>query len=94
MRWFSKVPQLSAMCATLLRSCGLHAAYSNHAPPATPLLPLLPAAGKCAIAFERVPAPLLEQPGDAIVRIELCGLCGSDLVRGSGVQIREGQEGN
>ncbi|KAI7844588.1 hypothetical protein COHA_001828 [Chlorella ohadii] len=35
--------------------------------------------GKYAIAFERVPAPRLEQPGDVIVRIELCGLCGSDL---------------
>ncbi|PRW57739.1 alcohol dehydrogenase [Chlorella sorokiniana] len=35
--------------------------------------------GKCAIAFEQVPVPRLEQPGDAVVRIELCGLCGSDL---------------
>lgn len=49
-------------------------------------LPTAPAAaaGKCNIAFERVPAPRLEQPGDAIVRIELCGLCGSDLVRTRG----------
>jgi hypothetical protein len=35
--------------------------------------------GKCDVAFERVPTPRIECHTDAIVRIELCGLCGSDL---------------
>lgn len=35
--------------------------------------------GKCAVAFQRVPTPQLKEPTDAIVCIELCGLCGSDL---------------
>lgn len=35
--------------------------------------------GKCHVEVERVPIPRLEDDGDAIVRIELAGLCGSDL---------------
>ncbi len=35
--------------------------------------------GKCCVAVERVPVPTLEEPSDAIVRIDLCGLCGSDM---------------
>ncbi|KAL4458665.1 hypothetical protein ABPG75_013530 [Micractinium tetrahymenae] len=35
--------------------------------------------GKCSIAFSRVPTPQIQEPGDAIVRVRLCGLCGSDL---------------
>lgn len=35
--------------------------------------------GKCRVAVERVPAPQLEAPGDAIVRIDLAAVCGSDL---------------
>ncbi|KAL4429340.1 hypothetical protein ABPG77_005114 [Micractinium sp. CCAP 211/92] len=35
--------------------------------------------GKCTIAFSRVPTPQIQEPGDAIVRVRLCGLCGSDL---------------
>lgn len=40
--------------------------------------------GKCSIAFSRVPTPQIQEPGDAIVRVRLCGLCGSDLVRRRG----------
>ena len=35
--------------------------------------------GKCAVSFQRVPVPQLQLPGDVVVRIDLCGLCGSDL---------------
>lgn len=35
--------------------------------------------GRCSVAFERVPAPRLQEPGDAVVRVALAGLCGSDL---------------
>lgn len=35
--------------------------------------------GERCVAYERVPRPRLEQPGDCVVRIELAGLCGSDL---------------
>jgi len=31
------------------------------------------------IAVEDVPAPLIEEPGDALVRISAAGICGSDL---------------
>ncbi len=31
------------------------------------------------VAFETVPDPTLEEPRDAIVRVEVAGLCGSDL---------------
>lgn len=32
-----------------------------------------------ALAYEVVPDPVLEEPGDAIVRVTAAGLCGSDL---------------
>ena len=35
--------------------------------------------GKCAVSFQRVPVPQLQLPGDVVVRIDMCGLCGSDL---------------
>lgn len=35
--------------------------------------------GKCHVEVDRVPQPELEVATDAIVRIVLCGLCGSDL---------------
>ncbi len=37
--------------------------------------------GKCHIALEDVPVPTLVDSTDAIVRISLSGLCGSDMVR-------------
>jgi threonine dehydrogenase-like Zn-dependent dehydrogenase len=36
-------------------------------------------AGTRRIAHETVDDPAIEHPGDAIVRVELCGICGSDL---------------
>lgn len=55
-------------------------------PPAADALPpqmdALTFQGKQQIAFQRVPTPRLDGPADAgaaIVRIDLCGLCGSDL---------------
>ena len=35
--------------------------------------------GRCQVSFQRVPTPQLQAPTDAIVRIDLSGLCGSDL---------------
>ena len=35
--------------------------------------------GTCCIALESVPIPTIEEPTDAIVRISLCAVCGSDL---------------
>ena len=35
--------------------------------------------GRESIALRRVPRPTLQAPGDALVRVELAGLCGSDL---------------
>lgn len=36
-------------------------------------------AGKGKVAYERVPDPEIEEPGDAIVRVRAAGICGSDL---------------
>ena len=35
--------------------------------------------GKRNIAFENVPDPVIEQPQDAIIRVNKCAICGSDL---------------
>lgn len=35
--------------------------------------------GKTSVAFESVPDPRIEAPGDAILRVALAGICGSDL---------------
>jgi threonine dehydrogenase-like Zn-dependent dehydrogenase len=42
-------------------------------------MPALVFRGKQHIALENVPLPTLEAPTDAIVRISICGLCGSDM---------------
>jgi 2-desacetyl-2-hydroxyethyl bacteriochlorophyllide A dehydrogenase len=35
--------------------------------------------GPDTVAVQEVPPPRLEQPGDALVRVELAGICGTDL---------------
>ena len=35
--------------------------------------------GKQAIHYESVPDPIIQQPTDVIVKVHLCGICGSDL---------------
>jgi threonine dehydrogenase-like Zn-dependent dehydrogenase len=35
--------------------------------------------GKCQLAYEAIPMPALEQPTDALVRVTLSAICGSDL---------------
>jgi hypothetical protein len=35
--------------------------------------------GECTVSFQRVSMPQLQLPSDVVVRIDLCGLCGSDL---------------
>jgi len=35
--------------------------------------------GDKTVRLEQVPEPRIEEPGDAIVRVELCAVCGSDL---------------
>jgi threonine dehydrogenase-like Zn-dependent dehydrogenase len=35
--------------------------------------------GEGRLAYEERPIPKLEQPGDALVKIEASGICGTDL---------------
>lgn len=35
--------------------------------------------GKCHVEVQRVPKPKIEQAADVVVKIDLCGLCGSDM---------------
>jgi threonine dehydrogenase-like Zn-dependent dehydrogenase len=35
--------------------------------------------GEGQLAYEQRPIPRLEQPGDVLIRIEACGICGTDL---------------
>jgi threonine dehydrogenase-like Zn-dependent dehydrogenase len=46
---------------------------------AGPAMDALVFRGKCQASFERAPCPVLVDPTDVIVKVELCGLCGSDL---------------
>lgn len=60
------------------------APMASDAPPAAPpapgdLMDALVFRGKCNVALERVPVPQLEAAGDALVRVDLCAVCGSDL---------------
>ncbi len=35
--------------------------------------------GKAAVIYETVPDPVIEEPGDAIVKVDVCAICGSDM---------------
>lgn len=48
-------------------------------PPAGASMDALTFRGKQRIAFERVPVPRLEAPGDVLVRVDLAAICGSDM---------------
>ena len=48
-------------------------------PPPGATMAALTFRGKCSVACERVPVPALAEPTDVLLRVDLCGVCGSDL---------------